>query len=131
MSVKTLKRLLPSCASRRTAVEPAEHRCIHQLELPTTDIAPTNGDVLAFRTDDVAALLVAAAAPPSPKVRPAWPEHDVAIVDTLAHCGLRVSELTGLTVGAVDRRGATPLLRGRSGSKRWQRTFSPRPLPHP
>jgi site-specific recombinase XerD len=54
-------------------------------------------EVLSFRPDDVERLVTAAATPPPPHVRSAWPARDVAIVETLAHCGVRVSELIGLT----------------------------------
>ena len=51
---------------------------------------------------------------------------DVTIVNVLAHCGLRVSELIGLTMADIDRHGDHPLLRthsGANGGKR--RTVSP------
>src|SRR4051794_11995119 len=63
----------------------------------------SSGEVLSFRAEDVERLLATAAAPPPKNVRSAWPLRDVAVVETLAHCGLRVSELIGLVVGSVER----------------------------
>lgn len=76
-----------------------------------------SGEVLAFRGDEVDRLLITAATPPPSKIRSAWPARDVAIVETLAHCGLRVSELIGLTAASVDRDKQQPLLKVRAGAK--------------
>jgi integrase/recombinase XerD len=73
--------------------------------------------VLSFRPDDVERLLTTAAAPPPPNVRSAWPTRDVALVETLAHCGVRVSELIGLTVASVERDRQQALLKVRAGAK--------------
>jgi site-specific recombinase XerD len=77
----------------------------------------SSGEVLAFRPDDVERLLVAAAAPPPSNVRSAWPAREVAIIETFAHCGVRVSELVGLTVGGVERDRQQVLLKVRAGAK--------------
>ena len=79
--------------------------------------AETGVVVHAFAADDVNALIAAASTPPPSNVRSAWPTRDVALVDLLAHCGPRVSELTGLTVADIDRRGDHPLLRISAGAK--------------
>ena len=77
----------------------------------------SSGEVLSFRSDEVERLLTAAATPPPRNVRSAWPSRDVAIVETLAHCGLRVSELIGLTVAGVERDRQQVLLKVRAGAK--------------
>ena len=51
----------------------------------------SSGEVLAFRPDDVERLLAAAATPPPSNVRSAWPSREVAVIETFAHCGVRVS----------------------------------------
>ena len=63
----------------------------------------SSGEVLSFRPDDAERLLPAAAAPPRRNVRSAWPALAIAVVATLAHCGLRVSQLIGLTIAGVGR----------------------------
>jgi integrase len=77
----------------------------------------SSGEVLSFRPDDVCRTACAAATPPPPNVRSAWPTRDIAIVETLAHCGVRVSELIGLTVASVERDRQQPLLEVRAGAK--------------
>jgi site-specific recombinase XerD len=79
--------------------------------------ADTGIVVAAFTSGDVDQLVAAASAPPPSNVRSAWPTRDVAIVDVLAHSGPRVSELAGLTIADVDRRGEHPLLRITTGAK--------------
>jgi site-specific recombinase XerD len=87
-------------------------------DAPELAVRAASGVVVhAFTGDDVEELIAAASAPPPSNVRSAWPTRDVAIVDLLAHCGPRVSELTGLTVADVDRRGEHPLLRITAGAK--------------
>ena len=87
-------------------------------EAPELAVRTATGVVVhAFTGDDVEELIAAASARPPPNVRSAWPTRDVAIVDLLAHCGPRVSELTGLTVADVNRRGEHPLLRITAGAK--------------
>lgn len=41
--------------------------------------------------------------------RSAWPLRDLAIVDVLAHCGLRVSELCALSNMVIDQPGELAL----------------------
>ena len=77
----------------------------------------SSGEVLSFRPDEVERLLTAAATPPPSNVRSAWPARDVAVVETLAHCGVRVSELIGLTVASVERDRQQVLLKVRAGAK--------------
>jgi site-specific recombinase XerD len=88
---------------------------------------PVSGEVLSFRAEDVDRLLAAAGAPPSPKLRSVSPSREVAVIETLAHCGLRVSELTGLTVAGVERDRQQPILKVRAGAKRGK----PRNVPIP
>jgi integrase len=57
------------------------------------------------------ARLINAAAAPPPKARAAWPTRDGAIVQLIAGCGTRVSELSALTIVSIDRTGPHPLLR--------------------
>jgi len=75
----------------------------------------SSGEVLSFRPDDVERLLAAAAAPPPSNVRSAWPARDVAVIETLAHCAVRVSELIGLTVANVERDRQQELLKVLAG----------------
>jgi integrase/recombinase XerD len=77
----------------------------------------SSGEVLAFRPDDVERLLVAAAAPPPSNVRSAWPAREVAVIETFAHCGVRVSELVGLTAASIERDRQQVLLKVRTGAK--------------
>jgi site-specific recombinase XerD len=87
-------------------------------DAPELAVRTATGVVVhAFTGDDVEELIAAASAPPPPNVRSPWPTRDVAIVDLLAHGGPRVSELTGLTIADVDRRGEHPLLRITAGAK--------------
>ncbi len=74
-------------------------------------------EVRALTDTDIAALLAAAGETMPARVSSSWPTRDTAIVDVLAHCGLRVSELCALTVGAVDETGEQALLRVRAGAK--------------
>jgi site-specific recombinase XerD len=98
-------------------------------DAPELSVRAESGVVVhAFTRDDVDQLIAAAAAPPPSNVRSAWPTRDVAIVDVLAHCGLRVGELTGLIVSDVDRRGDSPLLRLTTGAKGGKRRTVP--IPH-
>jgi site-specific recombinase XerD len=78
---------------------------------------PSSGEVPAFRSDDVERLLVAGATPPPSNVRSAWPAREVAIVEVFAHCGLRVSELVGLTMASIERDRQQVLLKVRAGAK--------------
>lgn len=83
-------------------------------------------EVRAFTTNDVTAMLDAAATPP-PRAHSAWPTRDIAIIDTLAHCGLRANELCALQlndIGTLDR----PILHIRRGAKGGRRREIP--LPH-
>jgi integrase/recombinase XerC len=70
----------------------------------------------AFSTDDVAGL-VSAAATPREGQRSAWPARDVAIIELLARCGPRVSEVCALQIRHVDKRPAVAQLRLRLGTK--------------
>ena len=54
--------------------------------------------VRSIEVDDLAGRLLRAAA--TSEARSAWPSRDVAIVATLAQTGLRLAELTGLTLGS-------------------------------
>ena len=65
-----------------------QHLSANPCDAPELTVKRTSsGEVLSFRPDDVERLLTAAATPPPPNVRSAWPARDVAVVETLAHCG--------------------------------------------
>lgn len=86
------------------------------LHLPAMDHA----GVGAVGAEDLDALLETAEADPPPGSRAWWPTRDVAVVRTLAYCGLRVSELCGLRVGDLDhseRASVVSVSRGTKGSK--------------
>jgi integrase len=57
------------------------------------------------------------AAPPPLNVRSAWPAREAAVVETFTHCGVRVSELVGLTVATIERDRQQVLLKVRAGAK--------------
>jgi site-specific recombinase XerD len=95
-----------------------DHLATNPCDAPELTVKRTSsGEVLAFRPDDVERLLEAAAAPPPSNVRSAWPAREVAVVETFAHCGVRVSELVGLTVASVERDRQQVLLKVRAGAK--------------
>jgi integrase/recombinase XerD len=79
--------------------------------------ADANDDVRAFTEADIAKLLGVAGLDAPARVRSAWPTRDVAVVSTLACCGLRVSELCAMTIATIDRSGEEALLRMRAGAK--------------
>jgi site-specific recombinase XerD len=91
--------------------------------------ADASDDVRAFTETEIAALIDVAGREPPPKVRSAWPTRDVAIVSTLAHCGLRVGELCALKASSIDRTGQQPLLRVRAGTKGGKSRVVPIPSP--
>jgi site-specific recombinase XerD len=84
-------------------------------------------EVRALTDTDIDALLTAASEELSARVTSSWPTRDTAIVDVLAHCGLRVSELCALTIGAIDETGEQALVRIRAGSKGGKRRSVPIP----
>jgi integrase/recombinase XerC len=94
---------------------------------------PDDGDddrdpspVRAFSTDDVRALLHAAANPQPPH-RSSWPVRDVAMLTLAARCGTRVSELCALTSRHVVRGGELAQLHLVDGTKRGRRRQVPVP----
>jgi integrase len=62
-----------------------------------------------------------------PNPRPIGRPRDVTIVETLAHCGVGVSELIGLTVASVERDRQQVLLKVRAGVN----AGTPRDVPIP
>ena len=67
-------------------------------------------ELRALDDDAVAALAATAGGAPPPRSRMWWPSRDVAIVEVLAGCGLRASELCDAKVGWITRDGERPLL---------------------
>jgi site-specific recombinase XerC len=93
------------------------HLATNRCDAPELTVKrPSSGEVLAFRPDDVERLLLAAAAPHNRTSRSAWPAREVAVAQTFAHCGERVSELTGLTVASYRDRPQV-ILKVRAGAK--------------
>jgi integrase/recombinase XerD len=84
-------------------------------------------EVEAFTPEHIARMLTEAAIA-SPQHRSAWPTRDVAIIATVAGCGLRVSELCALSFADLDRRGTHPLFRIRKGSKGGKQRIVPIPI---
>lgn len=80
----------------------------------------------AFTSSEVEAMIDAAAAPP-PSARSAWARRDVAVLATLAGCGLRAAELCALQVRDVDRGVERPILRVVRGTKGGRRRDVPLP----
>lgn len=89
----------------------------------------TNDDIKAFTDNDVERLIEAAAQPAPRLMRAAWPTRDVAIINTMAFCGLRVSELCAPDVDSLDRHGERPLLRLVDGTKGGRHRVVPIPSP--
>jgi len=58
-------------------------------------------EVRALTDTGIDALLAAVGETQPARVSSSWPTRDTAIVDVLAHCGLRVAELCALTIGAA------------------------------
>ena len=97
------------------------------IRLPRLDLQ--SGDfeeIHSFNAEEVA-LMMEAARRPLKTLRAAWPLRDVAILQTLAGCGVRASELVGLQVRHVDRAHRWPLLRVVAGAK----GSKPRTVPIP
>jgi hypothetical protein len=131
--VDVLLRALPARRRPRTVERPAgavddarvlrmarppHHVPTNPSDAPELSVKRTSsGEVLAFRTDYVERLLAAAAAPPPSNVRSAWPTREVAVVEAFAHCGVRVSELVGLTVASIERDRQQVLLKVRAGAR--------------
>jgi integrase len=63
-------------------------------------------------------------------IRAGWPTRDVTIIDLLAHCGLRASELRALSDNNIDVTGERPLLRLRFATKGGA-AHGPAPPHHP
>jgi len=76
-------------------------------------------EIRAFGTDDVDAMLEAAATPP-PTATSAWPRRDVAAVDLLAFTGVRAAEFCNLQIGDIGQtdRPILHIRRGAKGNKR-------------
>lgn len=85
-------------------------------------------EVRAFTETEIDRLLAAAALPAAGRIRVGWPARDVAVISTLAYCGLRVAELCAATDAAIDRSGDHALLRLRLGTKGGRKRSVP--LPH-
>ena len=83
--------------------------------------------VRAFTDAEIGALLAAADETLPARVSSSWPTRDTAIVDVLAHCGLRVSELCALTLASVDETRKQPVLRVRAGAKGGKKRTVPIP----
>lgn len=82
------------------------------------------GEPHALSPEQVAAMLAAASDLPERGVRSTWPIRDVALVETLARTGVRVSELCGLRVSDVEL-GDRRLLHVRRGTKSRRRREIP------
>ncbi len=77
----------------------------HISQDPTTDFeTPQVSDRLpvAFNVQELQRIFSAASAPPE-SLRAHWPKRDVAMVATLAGCGLRSAELCGLSLASIER----------------------------
>ncbi|HEX9683701.1 MAG TPA: tyrosine-type recombinase/integrase [Acidimicrobiales bacterium] len=83
-------------------------------------------EVKAFSAPQVSSMLIAAAAPPA-SARAALGVRDVAIVETMARCGPRASELCALQVGDVALQREAPLLNIRRGVKGGRKREVPLP----
>src|ERR1700712_476171 len=108
----TMKRMLATLrgftrwltSTRELTIDP----CVDEMvSLPS--VSP--GELRALKPDEVEAVLAAAGAPPPDHRTARWTARDVAIVEVLARCGARASELCALQVGSIDRRAERPLLR--------------------
>lgn len=79
---------------------------------------PASGttNVRAFTSDEVSAMIETARSP-TPNLRSAWPERDIAMLEVLAGCGPRASELCSLENRHVDRSLDRPVLRLAAGTK--------------
>lgn len=85
-------------------------------------------DGKSFTDDEIGDLIASATNPPA-GARSAWPSRDVAVILTLARCGIRASELCGLEVRSIDRDREVPVVRIRAGSKGGGRRDVPLPVP--
>jgi integrase/recombinase XerD len=67
--------------------------------------------------------------PQAGRARSGWPARDIAIIATLATCGLRVSELCAATDTTIDNNGDHLLFRLRAGVKGGRQRTVPIPSP--
>lgn len=94
------------------------------VDTPDPDDSPIG--FYAFDTDEVAAM-IDAAANPSTTTRAVWPARDVAALSILEGCGLRVAELCGLRDLDVADRADNPVVHVVIGAKRSKRRTVPLP----
>jgi site-specific recombinase XerD len=90
---------------------------------------PTNPPYHAFDQDELELLLLAAANPPKSSSRSAWPTRDVALVEVLAGCGVRASELCALLLADLDTTAEFDRLDVHRGAKGGRRRVVPLPRP--
>lgn len=88
----------------------------------------SSNTILGFTETDIALLIGAAEDEPGPRERARWPTRDVAMIQTLQHCGLRVGETCALSIRSFSTVDDSPIMRVRDGKGGKSRSV---PVPSP